>query len=90
MKAMISPVSGLSQSSALALVPPKIVLTDSLAPASMIDYENLMVSAHALNGSPLPAKEFTYIAPGTPMKKLLFGKGGKFTGGKSKGGKSKK
>lgn len=80
MKALISPVSGLSQSSALALVPPKIVLTDSLAPASMVDYENLMVSAKALNGNPLPAKEFTYIAPGTPMKKLLFGKGGKFKG----------
>jgi len=89
MKAEISPVSGLSQSSALALVPPKIVMTDSLAPATMVDYESLMVTAKALNGSPIPAKQFTYIAPGTPMKKLLFGKGGKFTGGTSKG-KSKK
>ena len=80
MKAMISPVSGLSQSSALALVPPKILLTDSLAPASMIDYQNLMVQAKALNGNPLTAKEFTYVAPGTPMKKLLFNKSGKFTG----------
>lgn len=80
MKAMIGPVSGLSPSAAKGTIPPKIVLTDSLAPESLVKYEILMVGAGALNGNPLGVHQIAYIAPGTPMKKLLFSKSGKFTG----------
>lgn len=80
MKAMIGPVSGLTAAQAKGSVPPKIVETDSLDPESLVKYEILMVGAGALNGDPLGSKQIAYVAPGTPMKKLLFGKGGNFEG----------
>jgi len=78
--AQVGAVSGLSAAAAAATVPPKLVLTDDLAPGSMISYQNLMIQAKALNGSPLTADKVAYVAPSTPMTKLLFDEGGKFTG----------
>jgi NitT/TauT family transport system substrate-binding protein len=79
-RAEVGPVSGLSEAAAAGTIPPKLVLTDNLAPATMIKYQSLMIQADALNGNPLTASQVSYVAPGTPLRRLQFGKGGKFTG----------
>jgi NitT/TauT family transport system substrate-binding protein len=78
--AEVGPVSGLSEAAAKSSVPPGLVLTDDLAPASIVKYEDLMVKAKALDGKPLSASQIAYVTPGTPMTKLLFANGGKYTG----------
>lgn len=77
--AEVGPVSGLSGAAAKASVPPDLQLTDSIAPPTMVKYEDLMVKAKALDKA-LPASQIAYVTPGTPMTKLLFANGGKYTG----------
>jgi NitT/TauT family transport system substrate-binding protein len=77
--AEVGPVSGLSAAAAKASVPPGLKLIDTINPPSMVKYEDLMVKAKALDKS-LPASQIAYVTPGTPMTKLLFANGGKFTG----------
>jgi NitT/TauT family transport system substrate-binding protein len=78
--AEIPTVSGLSAQAAKASVPPKIVYTDDLAPASLIEYANFMTKYHALTGPALTQSDIAWVAPGEPATKLLFATGGKYTG----------
>jgi NitT/TauT family transport system substrate-binding protein len=77
--AEVGPVSGLPAAQAKSSVPPDLKLTDSIAPPTMVKYEDLMVKAKALDKA-LPASQIAYVTPGTPMNKLLFANGGKYTG----------
>jgi NitT/TauT family transport system substrate-binding protein len=78
--AEIGPVSGLSASAAKATIPPKIVYTNSLAPSTIIKYENFMKRYNDLPGPVLSASQVSWVAPGEPATTLLFATGGKFTG----------
>lgn len=76
----IATVSGLSAAAAKADVPPDIVYTDNLAPATFIKYADLMKKYKDLSGPTLTQSDITWVAPGTPAAKLLFADGGKYTG----------
>lgn len=78
--AEIGTVSGLSPAAAKTDVPPDIVYTDNLAPATFIKYADLMLRYKDLTGPTLTQSDLTYVAPGTPATKLLFADGGKYTG----------
>jgi NitT/TauT family transport system substrate-binding protein len=76
----IATVSGLSEQAAKASVPPKIVYTDDLQPASLIKYADFMKKYNSLSGPLLTQAQVAWVAPGEPATKLLFASGGKFTG----------
>jgi NitT/TauT family transport system substrate-binding protein len=78
--AEIGPVSGLSAAAAKTDVPPSIVYTDNLAPATFISYANLMLKYKDLTGPALSQSDLVWVAPGTPETTLQFADGGKFTG----------
>ena len=79
--AEIGKVSGLPQAAVAKSLPPKIFYSDNLAPATMVKYEQWQKKWGGLAGPVLPASKLAYIAPGTPMKKLLFNASGKYIGG---------
>lgn len=79
--AEIAKVSGLPASAVKGSLPPKIFYSDNLAPATMVKYEQWQKKWGGLEGAVLPASKLAYIAPGTPMTKLLFNSRGKYIGG---------
>lgn len=79
--AEIAKVSGLPASAVKGSLPPKIFYSDDLAPATMLKYERWQKKWGGLAGPVLPASKLAYVAPGTPMKKLLFNASGKYIGG---------
>jgi NitT/TauT family transport system substrate-binding protein len=78
--AEIGTVSGLSAAAAKTDVPPSIVYTDNLAPATFIKYADLMLKYKDLTGPTLTSSDLVWVAPGTPETNLQFADGGKYTG----------
>jgi NitT/TauT family transport system substrate-binding protein len=78
--AEIGTVSGLSAAAAKSDVPPSIVYTDNLAPATFIQYADLMLKYKDLTGPALTSSDLVWVAPGTPETSLQFADGGKYTG----------
>lgn len=76
----IARVSGVPASALKGTLPPTITYSDDLAPPTMLTYEQFMQKWGGLTGSVVPLGNLVWVAPGTPMKTLLFNSAGKYTG----------
>lgn len=79
--AEIAKVSGLPAAAVKGSLPPKIFYSDDLKPQTMVKYEQWQKKWGGLAGPIIPASKLAYVAPGTPMNKLLFNADGKYIGG---------
>jgi ABC-type nitrate/sulfonate/bicarbonate transport system substrate-binding protein len=76
---VIAEASGLPSSEASSIVvPTNTVYSTSLNPPGILSYETLMQKYGYLTQPIMPLSAVNYIAPGTPMTKLLFNAAGKF------------
>ncbi|MGA9473636.1 MAG: ABC transporter substrate-binding protein [Terriglobales bacterium] len=83
--AELSFVSGLPTSQAKLSVPPEIDYEDNLAPRTLLNFQAFEQKYGFFHGSPLPLSELAWVAPGTPMKKLLFNDRRQYVGPPHKG-----
>jgi ABC-type nitrate/sulfonate/bicarbonate transport system substrate-binding protein len=78
--ALVPEVAGVPAAALKGKLPPRVNYSTEIKLSSFLAYEKWMKKWGGLNGPLLPAEKLAYIAPGTPMTKLLFDDKGKYIG----------